>query len=207
MGSSLFSASSGVLFSPATVLLFFLQALCSSYKSVLEALLLDGILRHGKFFVAEAHLVLGEEHVIVILQVFIHGLFIRASLPVLPSSLFKAWLGGIVFIFGIIRSAIISCVGIAVCTLAWFRAAPLMSALRLLLKRIILHCIHLLLAIVSLGVSTIYMSYDEVAVQHPVGGGSCPPPALLSIPSMPLESKSSMSVKSSTVTTKWVVGG
>ena len=33
----------------------------------LEALLLDGILRHDEFFVAEDHLVFGEGHVIVIL--------------------------------------------------------------------------------------------------------------------------------------------
>ena len=37
------------------------------YKLALEALLLDGILRHDKFFVAEAHLVFGERHVVVIL--------------------------------------------------------------------------------------------------------------------------------------------
>ena len=38
-----------------------------TYKPALEALLLDGILRHDKFFIAEAHLVFGEGHVIVIL--------------------------------------------------------------------------------------------------------------------------------------------
>ena len=95
------------------MLLFFLQAFRSGYKPALEALLLDGILRHDKFFVVEAHLVFGEGHVIVILRVFIHCLFIRASLPVPPSGLFKTWLGGIVFVFGIVRSAIVSGAGIA----------------------------------------------------------------------------------------------
>ena len=53
----------------------------------------------------------------------------------------------------------------------------------------------------------IYISYDEVAVQCPVGGGSCSSPALSSILSICSESKSSMSVKLSTVAIKWVVGG
>ena len=58
----------------------------------------------------------------------------------------------------------------------------------------------------SLGVSTMYMSCDEVAVRRPVGAGSCSSPASSSL-SMSSESKLSMSVKSSTVATKWVVGG
>ena len=61
------------------LLLFSLQALRSGYKPALEALLLDGILRHSKFFVAEAHLIFGE----------IHYLFIRASLPILPPACSK----------------------------------------------------------------------------------------------------------------------
>ena len=59
----------------------------------------------------------------------------------------------------------------------------------------------------SLGVSTMYISCDEVAVQRPVGGGSCSSPASSCIPSMSSESKSRMSVRSSTVAIKWVVGG
>ena len=57
----------------------------------------------------------------------------------------------------------------------------------------------------SLGVSTMYISCDEVAVQRPVGGGSCSSPASLCIPWMSSESKSSMSVKSSTVAIKHTV--
>ena len=49
------------------LLLLFLQAFCCGYKPALEALLLDRILRDDEFFIAEAHLVFGEEHVIVIL--------------------------------------------------------------------------------------------------------------------------------------------
>src|SRR3954468_22648415 len=59
----------------------------------------------------------------------------------------------------------------------------------------------------SFGASTIYMSYDEVAVQRPTGAGSCSSPPSSSIPSKSSEPKSSMSVKSSTVAIKWVVGG
>ena len=86
-------------------------------------LLLDGILRHDKLFVAEAHLVFGEGHVIVVLRVSIHSLFIGANLPIILSGLLEAWLGGIVFVFGTIRSAIVSCAGIAIFSMAGLRAA------------------------------------------------------------------------------------
>ena len=49
------------------LLLLFLQAVCCGYKPALEVLLLDGILRHDKFFLAEAHFNFGERNVIVIL--------------------------------------------------------------------------------------------------------------------------------------------
>ena len=61
--------------------------------------------------------------------------------------------------------------------------------------------------LVSFEVSTIYISYEEVAVQRPVGSGSCSSPTSSSTLSMSSESKSSTSVKSSTVAMKWVVGG
>ena len=64
------------------LLLFFLQALCSGYKPALEALLLNGILRHNKLFIAEAHLILGERKVVTVLRVFVHGLYIRANSPI-----------------------------------------------------------------------------------------------------------------------------
>ena len=76
--------------------------------------------------------------------------------------------------------------------------------LKLLLEGIILCC---LIAIAFFGGVTMYISYDEVEVQRPVGGGSYSSPASSSILSMSSEPKSSMSVKSSTVATKWVVGG
>ena len=115
--------------------------MCCGHKLALEALLLDGILRHDKFFVAEAHLVFGERHVIVILRVSIHCLFIRASLPILPPGLLQAWLGGIVFVLGLIPSVIVSCAGIAIFAMARLRAAPMTPVLRLLLKGIILRCL------------------------------------------------------------------
>ena len=103
-------------------MLLFLQPFCSGYKPALEALLLDGILRHDKFIIIEAHLVFGERHIIAVLQVSICCLFIWASLPVLLLGLLKVGLGGIVFVFGTIRIAIISCAGTA---MAGFRAAPM----------------------------------------------------------------------------------
>src|SRR3954465_3325056 len=59
----------------------------------------------------------------------------------------------------------------------------------------------------SFGASTIYMSYDEVAVQRPTCAGSYSSPPSSSIPSKSSEPKSSISVESSTVAIKWVVGG
>ena len=48
-------------------MLLFLQAICCGHKPALEALLFDGILWYGEFIVAEACLVFGGGHVIVIL--------------------------------------------------------------------------------------------------------------------------------------------
>ena len=95
-----------------------LLASCSGYKPELEALLLYGILRHAKFVIAKAHLVLGERHVVVVFRVVVDGLFIGASSPVFLFSLFKTWLGGVFVVFGIVRSAILSCVDIAIFTMA-----------------------------------------------------------------------------------------
>ena len=87
-------------------------------------------------------------------------------------------LEGIVVVFGTIRSVIVSCARIATSAVAGLRAAPLTSVLGLLLGGIILRC---LIAIAFFGVSNMYISYDDVAVQRPVGGGSCSSPALSSI--------------------------
>ena len=95
-------------------------------------------LRHDKIFVAEAHLILGEWKIITVLRVFIYGLFIRANLLVFPFVLFGSWLNGIFIVFGIVRSIVFSCAGIAVFSTVWLRAAPLTSVLRLYL----LGCIH-----------------------------------------------------------------
>ena len=79
--------------------------------------------------------------------------------------------------------------------------------LKFLLEGIILRCILLILAIVFFGcVHHVYV-IDEVAFQCPVGAGSWSSSTSSSISSMSSESKSSMLVRSSTVATKWVVGG
>ena len=64
------------------------------------------ILRHDEFFVAKAHFVFEERHVIVVLLVFVRGLFIRARSPVFLFSLFETWLGGVFVVFGGVWSAI-----------------------------------------------------------------------------------------------------
>ena len=96
------------------LLLLLLQALCSGYKSALKTLLLDGILRHDKFFIAEDPFFLGERHVVVVLRIVVHGLFIGTGLPIFPFGLCKTWLGGVFVVFGIIRSIVLSRAGIAV---------------------------------------------------------------------------------------------
>ena len=100
------------------LLLLLLQAPCRGNKAALKALLLDGILWHDKFFIAEAHLILEERHVIVVLRVVIHILFIGAGSPVFPFSLFETWLGGVFVVFDIVRSTIFSCAGISIFTMA-----------------------------------------------------------------------------------------
>ena len=84
------------------LLLLLFQASCSGYKPALEALLLYGILRHVEFIVAEAHLVFGGRHIVVILQVSVRHLFIWANLPVFLFGLLEGRLIGIVFLFGTI---------------------------------------------------------------------------------------------------------
>ena len=94
------------------LLLLLFQASRSGRKPALEALLLYGILRHAEFTIAEAHLVLGGGHVVVLLQVSVRRL----------SGLLEGRLIGIVFIFGTIWIVFVSCAGIAV---AGLRAASM----------------------------------------------------------------------------------
>ena len=54
--------------------------------------------------------------------------------------LLEAWLEGIIFVFGTIRSVIVSCAGIAAFAMAGLRAAPLTPVLGLLLGGVILRC-------------------------------------------------------------------
>ena len=104
------------------LLLLLFQASCSGYKPALEALLFDKILRHGKFIVDEAHLVFGERHIVVILQVSVRRLFIWPHLPVFLFGLLEGRLIRIVFFFGTIWIVFFSCAGIA---MAGLGAAPM----------------------------------------------------------------------------------
>ena len=81
---------------------------------MLKAPLLERFLRHDKVFVAEAHLILGGWKVITVLRVFVCGLFIRANLPILLIVLFRVLLDGVFLVFGIVRSIVVSRVGIVV---------------------------------------------------------------------------------------------
>ena len=58
------------------LLLLLLQAPRSGNKPALEALLLHGILRHAELVVAEANLVFGGGHVVVLLRIPVRRLFI-----------------------------------------------------------------------------------------------------------------------------------
>ena len=104
------------------LLLLLFQASCSGYKPALKALLLYGILRYAELIVAEAHLVFGGRHIVVILHVFVRRLFLWADLPVFLFGLFKGRLIRIAFLFGTIWVVFFSCAGIA---MAGLRAAPM----------------------------------------------------------------------------------
>ena len=77
-------------------------------------LLLERFLRHDEILVAEALLFLGERKIITIIRVFVYGMFIRANVPVFPFILFGDCPNGVFIVFGIVRSIIFSCAGIAV---------------------------------------------------------------------------------------------
>ena len=84
------------------LLLLLFQASCSGYKLALEALLLYGILWYAEFVVTEAHLVFGEGHIVIILQVSVYRLFVWARLPVFLFGLLEGGLIRSVFLFGTI---------------------------------------------------------------------------------------------------------
>ena len=81
----------------------------------------------------------------------------------------EVWLEGIIVVFGTIRSVIVSCAGIAAFAMAGLRARRWRRCLDCFLEGL---SSVVLSPSPSFGVSTMYMSYDEVAVQRPVGGGS-----------------------------------
>ena len=122
-------------------------------------------------------------------------------MPIFLFGLLEARLFGVVFIVGTVRIIIVSGAGIAFAGLGAALAMPMLCFLLGGLASIASS------PLVSFGVSTIYISYEEVAVHFPVSGGPCMSHASSSIPSMSLKSKSSTSAKSSIMVTKWVVGG
>ena len=65
-------------------------------------LLLYGILWYTEFIIAEAHLVFGGRHIVVVLKVSICRQFVWASLPVFLFGLLEGGLIRIVFLFGTI---------------------------------------------------------------------------------------------------------
>ena len=77
-------------------------------------LLLEGFLRHDKVFVTEAHLILGEWKIIIVLRVIVYGMFVRANLPVFPIILFGGSFVVIFSVFDTVRSVIVSHAGFAV---------------------------------------------------------------------------------------------
>ena len=48
-----------------------------------------------------------------------YGLFVRANVPIFPFILFGRLLAGIFIVFGIVRSVIVSCAGVAVLAGIW----------------------------------------------------------------------------------------
>ena len=80
----------------------------------LEALLLKRFLRHDEILGAEAHLIFRERKVIVVLRIFVRGLFTRANLPIFPFILFISYFNGVFVVFGTFWSVIFSRVSVAV---------------------------------------------------------------------------------------------
>ena len=137
-----------------------------------------------------------------ILGVAVFGQRIRTMFAICWFILLYSWVNVVVVSSGVDWGVIFSCAVIVVFAEAGFGAAPTPS-LWFLLDGAILRCILPFLVIVLFGcIHHIYISCDEVAIQRPVGSGSCSSLASSSIPSMSSESKSSMSVKSSTVAIK-----
>ena len=103
---------------------------------MLEALLLRRVLGHAELVIAEANLVFGGGHVVVLLRISVCCLFIWADLPVFLLGLLEGRLIGVVFIFGTIWTVFVSWAGIAVVGLG---AAPMTPMLCFLPLGVILH--------------------------------------------------------------------
>ena len=75
---------------------------------MLEALLVKRFLRHDEILGAEAHLVLGERKVVIVLRIFVRGLFTGANLPAFPFILFINCIDGVFVVFDTFWSVIFS---------------------------------------------------------------------------------------------------
>ena len=84
--------------------------------------------------------------VTTILRVFFHCLFVRADLPVFLMVLFGSLFIGFFCVFGTIRSVIVSYAGVVVPVATGLRAAPLMPALWLCFRRVLLCGVFLVIA-------------------------------------------------------------
>ena len=62
------------------LLLLLLQAPRGGNKPALEVLLLRGVLGHAELVIAEANLVFGGGHIVVLLRISVHRLFFWAEL-------------------------------------------------------------------------------------------------------------------------------
>ena len=120
------------------LLLLLFQAPRSGHKSAFEALLLYGVLRHAELVVAEANLVFGGRHVVVLLRIPVRRLFIWAVLPIFLLGLLEGGLFGVVFIVGTVRIVFVSGAGIALAGLGAARATPMLC---ILLGGVILRCL------------------------------------------------------------------
>ena len=160
------------------LLLLLLHASCSGNKPALEALLLCGVFGYAELIVAEANLVFGEGYVVVLLRIPVRRLFVWAAMPVFLFGLLEGGLFRVVFIVGTVRIIIVSGAGIALAGLGAALATPMLCFLFGGLSSVASS------PFVSFGVSTRYISYEEVAVHRPVSGGSCMSPALSSMSSM-----------------------
>ena len=130
----------------ASILLFL--APHSGDKSLLEAFLFHLFFRDDECIITQTDLLFGDW-----LVTCVFGIVVVRQRPrnVFAASLFvllHGWGYWVFIVLGVFWGVISSCVGIAIFTMAWFRAVPLSSVLRLLLRWLILNWVLFVVAIV-----------------------------------------------------------